>query len=283
MRRETLRIRLSNGLSLEGVRYEGGARTPVLCLPGLTRNARDFEDIAPVIAGTGRDAIALSLRGRGGSDRAEDYLTYHPATYRDDVLEAMDRLDLPRAVFLGTSLGGITTMLAAAAAPDRVAGAIVNDVGPELAAEGIARIIGYAGQTRGEAASLEEAASQTRAVNEVAFPGRDADFWRAFARRTYRENEDGSWALDYDQRIGKALSEAPPAPDLWPAFAALTDTPTLVVRGAISDLLSPGIVAKMRAVHPSFAYCEVSGVGHAPMLNEPEAVAAISAFLKTID
>ncbi|MEQ8177980.1 MAG: alpha/beta hydrolase [Amphiplicatus sp.] len=283
MQRETLRIRLSNGLSLEGVRYHGGARTPAVCLPGLTRNTRDFEDIAPVIAATGRDAVAFSLRGRGGSDRAEDYLTYHPATYRDDILEAMGILDAPRAVFLGTSLGGITAMLIAAAAPERVAGAIINDVGPELAPEGIARIVGYAGKTRAEAASLEDAASQIRAVNEVAFPGRDADFWRAFARRTYKENEDGSLVLDYDQRIGKALVEAPPAPDLWPAFASLKGTPTLIIRGALSDLLSPEIVAKMRAVHPSFGYCEVAGVGHAPLLDEPEAVAAIGAFLAQID
>ncbi len=282
MQRETLRIRLSNGLSLEGVRCHGGAGTPAVCLPGLTRNARDFEDIAPIIAATGRDAIALSLRGRGGSDRAEDYLTYHPAIYRDDILEAMDILDLARAAFLGTSLGGITTMLVNAAAPERVAGAIINDVGPELAAEGIARIVGYAGKTRAEAASLDDAASQIRAINEVAFPGRDADFWRAFARRTYKENEDGSLVLDCDQRIGKALTETPPAPDLWPAFASLKDKPTLVIRGAISDLLSPAIVEKMRGVHPSFAYCEVAGVGHAPLLDEPEAVAAIGAFLKTI-
>ncbi|MEQ8935519.1 MAG: alpha/beta hydrolase [Amphiplicatus sp.] len=283
MQRKTLRIRLSTGLSLEGVRYPGGARTPTVCLPGLTRNARDFDDIAPIIAATGRDAIALSLRGRGGSDRAENHLTYHPATYRDDIIEAMDILGLPRAVFLGTSLGGITTMLIAAAAANRVTGAIINDVGPELAAEGIARIVGYAGHTRAEATSLEDAADQIRAINEVAFPGRDADFWRAFARRTYAEKEDGRWVLDYDQRIGKALTEAPPAPDLWPAFASLKDAPTLVVRGALSDLLSPAIVAKMRAVHPCFEYCEVAGVGHAPLLDEPEAVAAISAFLNRID
>ncbi|MEE2690485.1 MAG: alpha/beta hydrolase [Pseudomonadota bacterium] len=283
MTKETLSIGLSCGLSLEAFRYPGGGKTPALCIPGLTRNARDFEDITGAITETGRDVVAVSLRGRGGSDIDPDYLNYHPATYRDDIIEALDHLGIASAVFIGTSLGGITAMLVAAAAPDRVAAAVINDVGPELAPEGIARIVGYAGSARGDAATLEEAAGQIRAVNEVAFPNRGAEFWLAFAQRTYKKLPDGRWTLDYDQRIGKALVEAPPASDLWSAFAALKDKPTLIVRGALSDLLSPAIVGKMRAAHPSFDYCEIAGVGHAPMLTEPEAAAAVAAFLKRID
>lgn len=283
MRGESHPITLPCGLRIEARRWPGGDRTPALCIPGLTRNLRDFEAVMPAIAATGRDAAAISLRGRGGSDRDPDLRNYHPLTYRDDVLAVLDALGWRRAVFVGTSLGGIVTMLLAAAAPERVAAAAINDIGPELAPEGIARIVGYVGGgERPDAADLDAAAAQIRAVNEVAFPGRDAAFWRAFARRTYRETPAGRWVLDYDQNIGRALAEAPPAPDLWPGFAALAEKPTLLIRGALSDLLTPDIVVKMRAAHPSFEYCEVAGVGHAPMLDEPDAAAVLSAFLERI-
>ncbi|MEX0644487.1 MAG: alpha/beta hydrolase [Parvularculaceae bacterium] len=273
------RIKLSGGLSLEARRVAGGPKTPALCLPGLTRNARDFDDFAPWLAATGRDVVVLSLRGRGSSDYDPQYLNYHPTTYVGDVLDVLDRLELPRAIFVGTSLGGIVSMLTNAAAPARVAAAIVNDVGPELAPEGIARIAGYAGAARPDAASLEEAAAQIRSINEVAFPGRDEAFWRLFATRTFRQTPGGRWVLDYDQQIGKALLEVGPAPDLWPAFASLKDKPTLIVRGVLSDLLTPPIIEKMRAACPDAALCEVANTGHAPTLAEPEAQRAITAFV----
>lgn len=277
-----LEFDLGGGLIMRGRRYAGGAKTPALCLPGLTRNQRDFEELAAKVAATGRDVIALSFRGRGPSSRDPHYLNYHPLTYRDDVLTALDQLGFSKAIFIGTSLGGIVSMLTNEAAPDRVAAAIINDVGPELAAEGITRIAGYAGKTKTEVASLDEAAAEIRAVNGVAFPGTDEAFWRAFARRTFRENTDGSWTLDYDPNIGKALTEVGPAPDLWAPFKSLKDKPTLIIRGAISDLLSPEIIEKMRAVHPTFDYAEVPNVGHAPMLNEPEAWSAIESFQRQL-
>ncbi len=280
---EIRKIALEAGLRLELRRYGGGPKTPALCLPGLTRNARDFEDFAPWLAAKGRDVFVLSLRGRGSSDYDPDYLNDHPATYASDVLAVLDRLDISRAAFVGTSLGGIVTMLTNERAPARVAAAIINDVGPELAPEGIARIAGYAGSARPDAADLDEAIRQIRAINEVAFPGRDAAFWRVFATRTYRQTAAGRWVLDYDQAIGKALAEVGPAPDLWPPFASLKGTPTLIVRGAISDLLTPPIIEKMREARPGFAYCEVANTGHAPTLSEPEAQAAIEAVFAEID
>ena len=278
-------VTLPGGLRIEVRRWPGGGDgAPVLCIPGLTRNARDFEDVAPAVAAGGRDGAAVSLRGRGGSGYDPVLPNYHPLTYRDDILTVLDALGWRRAAFIGTSLGGIVTMLAAAVAPDRVSAAVINDIGPELAPEGIARIVGYVGGgSRPDAADIDEAAAQIRAVNAIAFPGRDDAFWRAFARRTYRQGANGRWVLDYDQNIGRAMTEAPPAPDLWPAFAALADKPTLVVRGALSDLLTPAIVEKMRAAHPAFDYCEAAGVGHAPMLDEPDAAAALGAFLERID
>ncbi|WP_425410876.1 alpha/beta fold hydrolase [Hyphococcus sp.] len=265
---------------LRARRYAGGSKTPVLCIPGLTRNARDFEDLAPKIAKTGRDVIAVTLRGRADSDYDADYLNYHPLTYRDDILHVLDTINLEQAIFLGTSLGGIVTMLVNAIAQARVSAAVINDVGPELAPEGLSRIGGYVGGDNRPAATLEEAAARIKEINEVAFPGMDDAFWIAFAKRTYRKKDDGRWVLDYDPNIGRALTEVGPAPDLWPAWESLNGTPTLVVRGEISDLLSPEIIEKMRAVHPSFEYTEVPNVGHAPMLTEPAAWRAIQKFLQ---
>lgn len=276
-------IPVSDGISLHARCYNGGMKSPVVCLHGLTRNCTDFEDLAPRMAATGRDVYAITFRGRGQSDYDPDYLNYHPLTYRDDILSVMDALNLPQAVFMGTSLGGITTMLLNEAAPERVIAAAINDVGPDLAPEGIARIAGYAGKTKTDVATLEEAAAEIRAVNGVAFPGADDEFWRAFARRTFRKNPDGSWTLAYDPNIGKALTEVGPAPDLWAPFESLKAKPTLIVRGGISDLLSPEIIAKMRGVHPDFDYAEVPNIGHAPMLTEPAAWGAIEAFLGKIN
>ena len=271
-------IVVADGIGLHAKIYAGGPKTPAVCLHGLTRNESDFELLAPKVAATGRDVIALTMRGRGRSSYDPDYLNYHPLTYRDDVLKAMDAAGIEKAIFIGTSLGGIVSMLTNEAAPDRVAAAIINDVGPELAVEGITRIAGYAGKTKTQVADINEAAAEIRAVNGVAFPGADEDFWLMFARRTFRENADGSWTLAYDPNIGKALTEVGPAPDMWGPWASLKNMPTLLIRGALSDLLSPAIVEKMRSAHPNFDYAEVPNVGHAPTLTEPEAWNAIESF-----
>lgn len=287
MQSQNICVLTQDKLRLDLRKTSGGAKTPVLCLPGLTRNAADFEDFALLAAATGRDVYAISLRGRGRSDYDPSHLNYFPTTYVGDVLAALDQLEIPRAVFVGTSLGGIVTMLTSVEAPARIAAAVINDVGPELAPEGIARIAGYVGARAANgaavAADLDEAIGQIRAINEVAFPGRDRDFWETFARRTFDPQPDGSWRLAYDPNIGRALIESGPAPDLWAPFAALAPIRTLVLRGAISDLLTPPIIEKMRAARPGFDYCEVANVGHAPTLTEPDAFAAIRGLLDAID
>lgn len=263
--------------------YAGGDKTPVICIPGLTRNAADFEDLAPKIAATGRNVTAVSLRGRGKSDYDPDYLNYFPLTYRDDILLALNEMNLRDAILIGTSLGGIVTMLTNENAPERVKAAIINDVGPDLAPEGLARIASYVGKNAGPAETMEEAAARIRAINEVAFPDATNDDWIRFAHRTFRQAGDGKWTLDYDPNIARALAESGPAPDLWPAFESLKSTPTLIIRGAISDLLSAGIVDRMRKVHPHFDYVEVPRIGHAPMMTEPAAWSALEAFLTKLD
>lgn len=284
---DSLSVLTYDNLRLDLRKVAGGARAPVLCIPGLTRNAADFDDFAPAVAATGRDVYSISLRGRGRSDYDPAYVNYVPGTYVRDALAALDQIGVDHAVFVGTSLGGIVTMLTAMSAPDRIAAAIINDVGPELAPEGIMRIAGYVGARAANgaagAASLDDAVAQIRAINEVAFPGKDLSFWEKFARRTFDQQADGGWKLAYDPNIGRAMLEAGPAPDLWAPFGALASIETLIVRGAISDLLTPPIIAKMREARPGFDYCEVANVGHAPTLTESDALQAIVSFLEKID
>ena len=274
-----------DGLSLYARDYapaDGPARLPVIAIHGLTRNSADFEVIAALIAASGRRVLAVDVRGRGKSDRAPDPMTYTPDVYARDVVALMEQLGIEKAVFLGTSMGGLITMALTAIKPRAIAAAMINDVGPELAPEGLARIAAYAGQPI-VIETWADAAAYARRINETALPHyTDAD-WMAFARRTFREGTEGAPVLDYDPDISAPIKSAGAKaliPNLWPSFRALArKKPTLLLRGATSDLLSPAIVARMRKAAPTLAYAEVPGVGHAPMLDEPEARAAIFEFL----
>ena len=274
-----------DGLTLFARDYapaDGPARLPVIAIHGLTRNSADFEVIAALIAASGRRVLAVDVRGRGQSDRAPDPMTYTPDIYARDVVALMEQLGIEKAVFLGTSMGGLITMALTAIKPKAIAAAILNDVGPELAPEGLARIAAYTGQPV-VIETWADAAAYAKRINETALPHyTDAD-WAAFARRTFREGTEGAPVLDYDPDISapiKAAGAKALIPNLWPWFRALArKKPTLLLRGATSDLLSPAIVAKMRKAAPNMAYAEVSGVGHAPMLDEVEARAAIFKFL----
>lgn len=276
----------ADGLKLYARDYPGSdaAKAPVICIHGLTRNSKDFEGLAPKIAATGRRVIALDVRGRGRSDWDPNPANYHPGTYAGDVMALMAQQGIPAAVFVGTSMGGIITMVLASFAPQAILGAVLNDVGPELSPVGIARIASYVGQGK-PVETWEDAAAYARAINGPAFPKAPEETWPAFARRIFREGEAGRPVLDYDPDISTAFKsdpDAPPVapPDMWPLFRALTTgRPTLLVRGAISDLIDEAIALKMREAAPDMAYAEVPDVGHAPMLDEPQAWAAIESFL----
>ena len=280
-----------DGLNLHARDYpaaSGPARAPVVCLHGLTRNARDFENLAPRIAAKGRRVLALDVRGRGQSAWDPQPMRYVPAVYAGDVLALLDALGIARAVFIGTSMGGLITMTVPAFRPQAVAAAVLNDIGPEIAPEGIKRITGYTGKSA-EITTWTEAADYARRLNEIAFPHYSADQWMAFAHRLFVE-KDGRPVLDYDPDIAKAFAppplspgqEPPPPVDLWPLFKGLAaGRPLLTIRGAISDLLSHDIAQRMREAAPQMDYAEVNGVGHAPMLDEPEALAAIDTLLET--
>ncbi len=281
--------RSPDGLRLYARDYAGAAgeaRLPVIAIHGLTRNSADFDAIAPLIAQSGRRVLAVDIRGRGRSDRAPDPMTYQPAVYARDVLALMRQCGIERAVFLGTSMGGLITMALAAVRSKAIAAAIINDVGPEVAKEGLARIAAYTGQPV-DTPTWAEAAAYARRTNEVAFPHyTDAD-WAAFARRVFTEGPEGAPILNYDPDIMvpiKAAGAKALVPSLWPMFGRLArGRPVLLVRGETSDLLSPAIAAKMKKRAPKMDYVEVPGVGHAPMLDEPEAKAAIFPFLGEVD
>ena len=279
----------ADGLSLFARDYapgSGPARLPVIAIHGLTRNSADFEGVAPLIAQSGRRVLAIDVRGRGRSDRAPDPMTYTPDVYARDVVALMAQAGIDRAVFVGTSMGGLITMALAALRPRLVTAAILNDIGPTVSPEGLARIAAYAGQPV-ETPTWAAAADYVRRTNGVALPHyTDAD-WDAFARRVFREGTEGTPVLDYDPDIAVPIRAAGPkalVPNLWPYFRRLTrKRPVLLVRGSTSDLLGPDIVARMRKAAPDMAYAEVPGVGHAPMLDEPEARAAIFEFLAGVD
>jgi pimeloyl-ACP methyl ester carboxylesterase len=275
----------ADGLSLYARDYAGSAgpaKLPVIAIHGLTRNSADFEGIAPLIAQTGRRLLAIDVRGRGQSDRAPDPMTYQPATYAQDVLALLQQAGIEKAVFMGTSMGGLITMALAAIRSKVIAGAIINDVGPEVAKEGLARIAAYSGQPV-DTPTWADAAAYAKRINAVAFPHyTDAD-WDAFARRTFTVGTEGAPILNYDPDIAvpiRAAGARALVPNLWPMFGKLTrGRPVLLVRGANSDLLSEEIAAKMRKRAPRMDFVEVPDVGHAPMLDEPEARAAIFPFL----
>ncbi len=262
---------------------EGGG-LPVLCLHGLTRNSADFETIAPHLAQS-RRVLAMDVRGRGRSDWDPDWRRYHPGTYVEDAFALLEEAGVDRAVLLGTSMGGIMSMMMGAAQPERVAGIILNDIGPKVEEEGVKRIAGYVGARAEPFASLAEAAAAIRALNEPFFPDLDAAAWERLARRFLRQDDQGCWHFAYDPAIRKNFVQGgeKAAPDLWPLFSALERIPLLVLRGEWSDILSEATMAEMCHRHPHCTAVTVPRRGHAPLLDEPEAVAAIDAFLARCD
>jgi pimeloyl-ACP methyl ester carboxylesterase len=263
--------------------YEGpaAAAPTVLCLHGLTRNSRDFEDLAPHLQQRYR-VIVPDLRGRGFSARDPLPQNYQPATYIQDILALLGTVNAPRFGVIGTSLGGMLAMMLGFSHPARVAGMVLNDVGPEIDPVGMERIKQYAGRLP-PARTWNEAVAQTRAVYGGAWPGLAPDRWAALARRGYREDAAGVVDLDADPNIGEALRAAPKAIfDLWPLWSALRNVPTLAIRGAHSDILSAATFTRMKGENPGLQQLEVADRGHVPLLDEPECIGAVDAFLARI-
>ncbi len=255
-------------------------RTPVLCLAGLTRNSKDFHDIAERLA-TRRRVICPDYRGRGRSDADPDRRNYVPRVYVDDVLHLVALTGLHRAVVVGTSLGGLLAMALAAASPTMLAGVVLNDIGPEIGSSGLQAIIAYVRSDRPQP-DLRTAERELRDLQPRLRFQNDA-MWSKLVRNSYLRCDDGMYRFDWDVAIVEPLLGGHKAvPDMWPLFRALGRVPTLALRGEFSDILTPDCFERMATVMPDLRRVGVSGTGHAPSLDEPECVDAIEAFLADV-
>jgi pimeloyl-ACP methyl ester carboxylesterase len=269
-----------DGLRLFSRVYPGpAAGAPVvLCLHGLMRNGRDFEELAARLAAHAR-VIVPDVRGRGLSARDPDFNNYQIPVYLQDVLALLTGLGAARVRIVGTSMGALMAMVLAARQPALVAGIVLNDAGPELDPAGIERIRGYAGKSA-PVRSWAEAIAQVRSTYGRAWPGLSDERWEKLVRLSYRANAAGVPEVDADPRIAEPLRDTnTAAPDLWPLWGALAKVPILAIRGAQSDILSAATLARMQREKPDLRVLTVANRGHAPLLDEPECVAAIEAFL----
>jgi len=274
---------VGDGLRMHYRDYAGAQdKPPILCLHGLTRNARDWADFAERYS-PGHRVLAIDFRGRALSDYDPQPARYNPMTYSADVIGMLDELGIAQAIFVGTSLGGLVTMVIAATAPERIRASILNDVGPDVDPAGIERILTYVGKDI-KFESWDAAAEAIAANYGASFERFTHDDWVRMAKRNCRE-DNGEIRFDYDMAIAEPFRTAGPTPqvDLWPLFQALWQKPLLVVRGAKSDLLTAETAARMQFAAPRMKLALVPGVGHAPELNEPEAVEAIDEFLAHLD
>jgi len=258
-----------------------GEGQPLLCLAGLTRNGLDFSFFSPHL--TDVRLITLDSRGRGESDYDPDFMNYNVLREARDAAELLAHLGLEKVTVLGTSRGGLLAMVLAAQHNQRLSAVILNDIGPVVGAQGIARIMDYVGK-RPKARTLDAAAADMKAAMEPAFPGVPLAVWRHQAEYQYRQTEDGL-DLRYDPNLHKALLEQAATgatPDMWMFFAALADLPLGVLRGANSDILPHETLEEMHRRHPGMISEEVPDRGHVPFLDEPESLALIRQILEEV-
>ncbi|HXB17793.1 MAG TPA: alpha/beta hydrolase [Steroidobacteraceae bacterium] len=257
------------------------AAPTVVCLHGLMRTGRDFEDLATHLAARSR-VIVPDVRGRGLSARDPNFNNYQIPVYLGDLQRLLAGLGAARVTLIGTSMGGLMAMVLAAMEPQVVAGIVLNDVGPEVDPAGLARIRGYAGKAppvRDWAGAL----AQVRAVYGPALPDLDEGRLMKLARAGYREDAQGVPRPDADPLIAEPLKDtARAAPDLWPLWSAIARVPMLAIRGAHSDILSEATLTRMQREKPDLRTLTVANRGHAPLLDEPECVAAIDEFLAAV-
>lgn len=258
-------------------------RATILCLHGLTRNSADFSALCETLNSEYR-LIAVDQRGRGKSAYDPNPENYNPLVYSRDMFDLLDGLGLAQVIVIGTSMGGVISMVMGSMDSSRFRAVVLNDIGPVIDPAGLARIRAYVGKLD-PVNTWADAEAQVAATNAIAFPDYTAADWRAFARNVYREDPDGRPVVAHDPAIADSLrdrADAPAVPDLWPAFDVLQDLPILVVRGETSDILAPACVTEMRRRRPDLEAVEIPARGHAPMLDEPAAIAALTDFFARV-
>jgi pimeloyl-ACP methyl ester carboxylesterase len=276
-----------DGLRLYARHYQAASsgRRPVLCLAGLTRNARDFHDLATALSQAGetaRDVYAIDCRGRGRSGHDRDWHNYTVLVELNDVLDFMTLRGLTEAAIIGTSRGGLIAMLMAALRPCAIGAVVLNDIGPVIEREGLARIVAYVGRVP-LPADWKEATELVREMNRRQFPAVPAEQWADCARAWFND-DNGLPAPGYDPNISRSISLMDgPMPELWPQFTALARVPVLAIRGENSDVLSARTLEEMRARHPRLEAITVPGQGHAPLLKDARTIGAIAEFLARAD
>ena len=288
-----------DGLSLYYREY-GSSDKVIICLPGLTRNSKDFHDLATRLA-TDYRVLCLDFRGRGQSEHDPKWRHYHPGTYARDTWKLMDELSIEQFVVIGTSLGGLVEMIMSAQQGSRIKAIVMNDIGPEVNPVGITRILKNAG-VKAEINNWQDAETRGKFMGAHAAPNMPEEFWQQFARRTYRLNSNGIPELDMDPNIGVAIRKGVSLSnflvkirktgllkriggvfiDPWDSFRTV-NMPCLVLRGDISDVLSEEIVQRMQAAKPDLKSAVIPNRGHTPLLDEPESLSAIDSFLNGLD
>lgn len=288
-----------DGLSLYYREY-GSSDKVIICLPGLTRNSKDFHDLATRLA-TDYRVLCLDFRGRGQSEHDPKWRHYHPGTYARDTWKLMDELSIEQFVVIGTSLGGLVAMIMSAQQGSRIKAIVMNDIGPEVNPVGITRILKNAG-VKAEINNWQDAETRGKFMGAHAAPNMPEEFWQQFARRTYRLNSNGIPELDMDPNIGVAIRKGVSLSnflvkirktgllkriggvfiDPWDSFRTV-NMPCLVLRGDISDVLSEEIVQRMQAAKPDLKSAVIPNRGHTPLLDEPESLSAIDSFLNGLD
>jgi pimeloyl-ACP methyl ester carboxylesterase len=292
------RYRSAEGLELYYREYGHGSQA-IVCLPGLSRNSKDFHELALHLA-SGYRVICPDLRGRGQSQHDPNSRNYNIIVYTQDLQQLMEVAGLQKPILIGTSLGGFIAMTMAYLVPARLRAIVLNDAGPEVDPAGIKRILGYAG-AQTPPRNWQEAALQVKANYGSALTGMPESFWAEHARLSYVENEAGVPVLEIDGKIFSSLKSANRVGkilkflnsiglvkkvrgipvDAWESFRAVS-MPCLVLRGAKSDILSEATVARMRAIKKDLAVATIPNRGHAPLLDEPESLAAIDSFLESL-
>ncbi|HUN46865.1 MAG TPA: alpha/beta hydrolase [Stellaceae bacterium] len=257
-------------------------RTPVLCLSGLVRNSADFDPLATRLMGE-RRVLCPDYRGRGRSARDPDWSHYEPRTYINDILHLLTLAGIGRAVIVGTSLGGLLATAIAVLRPTAVAGVVLNDIGPDVATDGLARITAYVGTDHPQP-DWQTAVRYLRHLLPRLAPKADDAWWRQLAEGTYRQGADGLLHFDWDVAIAKPFlhQQQKLMPDLWALYRGLRRLPALALRGEISDILSEEAFRRMALEKPDLVCVTVPDVGHTPSLGEPTSIAALDAFLSKL-